>query len=225
MKRGHSSTALVLIPALLAGFSNDAFAQEAQNAQAVALASLAQALKRTRPEKTKGDFSANNDQVWSSLLAACGTETITNACANAAIFAASGECEASAKFFKKSTTRWQVVSLVITLASAAFTGVGASTTIANTKIFSTLGGTTALGAVGATINANATGDQTGLAAVNSTLAKLQTFALGTGTPPTAPAANVIFTQARMYGAQCAAAANGSTANGSATTPSSNSPPK
>jgi hypothetical protein len=202
--------AVMLLIAVLAAFPSETFAQDA--------AVLKLATART-PEKNKGDFNANNTKIWSNILAQCSVAAVNEACANAAIFAASAECEDSAKFFKKGTTGWQTITLLLTLASASFTAVGASSTIASAKIFSTLGGTTGLGAVGTTINANSAGDQAGLASVNSTIGKLQTFALGTGTPPAPPAAVVIFQQARLYGAQCAAAANGSPANNSSSTPS------
>jgi hypothetical protein len=207
MKRTHA--VFVLVPALLVGFCNGAFAQEAQQLQ--------KTLARN-PEKSKGDFRANNEDVWAKLWAVCGSGAVTDACANAAVFAASAECEASARWFKRGTRGWQAASILLTLASAAFTGVGASTTIANAKVFSTLGGTTGLGAVSTTMNANAASDQAGLAVVNSTLAGLATFLKGTGTPtPTPPTASAIFQQARIYGAECAAAANGSPANSTSTT--------
>ncbi len=194
-----------------------AVAQERVSAQSPpAFAAMAETLKR-KPEKNKGDFTQNNERIWSALLSTCGN--VTEACANAAVYAASNECEASAKFFKKGTTGWQTVSLVLSIASAAFTGVGASTTLANAKVFSTLGGTTGLSAVGATLNANVAGDQAGLASVNSTLSGLQKFLLGSGTPPVLPSSSAVFTQARLYGAACAAAANASPANDSSKTPS------
>ncbi len=166
-------------------------------------------------ETTKGDFIANNNKVWSSLLATCSD--VDDACANAAIFAASSECEDSAKFFRKGTKGWQIFSISLTLASAAFTGVGASATLANAKVFSTLGGSTGLAALVPTLNANATGDQAGMVAVSTTLSSLQAYARGTaaaGTAVTPPENQAIFQQARIYGALCAAAANASPATNS-----------
>src|ERR1017187_5867300 len=221
-KNTRSSMTLItlLIAGLLTASSSETFAQDAAPAQAEAPAqgqaqaqagALAKATART-PEKTKGDFVTNNTNVWNGILAQCGT--VNDACANAAVFAASAECEDSAKFFRKGTKAWQILSIALTLASATFTGVGASTTISSAKVFSTLGGSTGLAAAVPTLNANATGDQTAMATVASTIAKLQVYALGTGTPPTPPTPAALFQQARLYGATCAAAANASPANNS-----------
>lgn len=218
-RKTRCSRALItlLIAGLLTASSGEAFAQEAAEqaaavqAAAVQAAALAKATTRM-PEKTKGDFVTNNATVWNGILAQCGT--VTDACANAAVFAASAECEDSAKFFRKGTKGWQIFSIVLTLASAGFTGVGASTTLSNAKVYSTLGGTTGLGALLPTLNANATGDQAGMTTVASTIAKLQAYALGTGAPPTPPTAAALFQQARIYGAMCASAANASPANNS-----------
>jgi hypothetical protein len=210
----------LLVAGLLTATSSETFAQNVAPAQDIAAApdvqaaqarALAQQTART-PEKTKGDFVANNARVWNAILAQCGT--VDAACANAAVFAASAECEDSAKFFRKGTKGWQIFSIVLTLTSASFTGVGASTTLSNAKVFSTLGGSTGLAAVVPTLNANATGDQTGMTTVASTIAKLQAYALGTGSPPTPPTAAALFQQARLYGATCASAANASPANNS-----------
>jgi hypothetical protein len=230
--KGNTLTTVTLIALLIAGLltgsSREAFAQEAvvaqpqpsvqaeapaqAEAQAQAQAqALGQRIAR-QPEKNKGDFVENNARVWSNLLAQCGT--VNDTCANAAVFAASAECEASAKYFRKGTKGWQIFSIVLTLASASFTAVGASATIANAKIYSTLGGGTGLSAIVPSLNANASGDQTGMTTVASTIGKLQSYALGTGTPPTPPTAAALFQQARLYGATCAAAANSSPASNS-----------
>jgi len=227
MKGTRSFTALALLMlALLAGFSKDAFAQEAQTAQP---ANIAASLKRSN-EKNKADFQTNNEKVWSAVTTICDAVDLTGPaltaanqnCINAAIFAANGECSASAKYFKRDTKKWQVFSIVLTLASAGFTGVGASATLANAKIYSTLGGTMGLGSLPATLNANANSDQAGLATVTSVLTKLQTIAMSTGTPPVNPTPEQIYTQARNLGAQCSAAATSSPASGSSTTPSGKS---
>jgi hypothetical protein len=209
----------LLIAGLLAVFPGETFGQDIPNVQTASMtqaAALKTAVTRA-PERKKGDFVANNAKVWSDLLAQCGT--VNDACANAAVFAASAECEDSSKFFRKGTKGWQIFSIVLTLASAGFTGVGASSTLANAKIYSTLGGSTGLAALVPTLNANATGDQTGMTTVASTIAKLQTYALGTGTPPTPPIAAALFLQARLYGATCASAANASPATNSSAPPS------
>ena len=218
----------LMIAGLLAAFPGKTYGQDAPMVQPAPMTerlaadqakALTTAVTRTKTERTKGDFVENNDKVWAALLAQCNP--VNDACANAAVFAASAECEDSAKFFRKGTKGWTIFSIALTLASAGFTGVGASATLANAKIYSTLGGSTGLASVLPTLNANATGDQTGMTTVASTIAKLQTYSLGTGTgttltPPTAAA---LFLQARTYGATCAAAANSSPATNSSAPPS------
>jgi hypothetical protein len=119
------------------------------------------------------------------------------------------------------------------LASAGFTAVGASTTIANARLFSTLGGTTGLGSITTTINANSSADAAGLTAVNTTLANFLIFLKsgvvpgaiapqptpsatdGTGAtaPPgagnTSPDNATIYKFAPVFAAQCEAAATSS----------------
>jgi hypothetical protein len=97
------------------------------------------------------------------------------------------------------------------MASAAFTGIGASTTIASAKVWSTLGGTTGLGAATASANANVTSDQVGIASVNTTLTNFTTY-IQTGKNGNPPAAADIFKIAPLYGAQCMAAATSSAGN-------------
>jgi hypothetical protein len=209
---------ILLIAGMLTASSIETFAQDVAPAQAQsqpqaqAQARALATLTARTPEKNKGDFVANNEQVWNNLLAECNP--VNDACANAALFAASAECEDSSKYFRKGTKGWQILSIVLTLASASFTGVGASTTLTDAKIFSTLGGSTGLAAAVPTLNANAAGDQAGMTTVASTIAKLQAYALGTGTPPKTPTAAALFQQARTYGAICATAANSSPANNS-----------
>ncbi|HTB11155.1 MAG TPA: hypothetical protein VK752_06280 [Bryobacteraceae bacterium] len=178
------------------------------------------AFAQTTPKftKNKRQFVANNADAWKVLAATpgCMANPVTDACAQGAIVRVTTECGASALFFQRANTTWQIVNLGLILASAAFTAVGASTTIANAKIFSTLGGTTGLGATTTTINANSTGDQTGLASVNTTLAAFLTF-LKTGAVPGAAAAGAgaapdnptIYKLAPVFAAQCEAAATGS----------------
>lgn len=171
--------------------------------------------------KNKRQFVANNKKAWDDLAATAGCTgtTITDACAQTAIVLVSTECGGSARFFQRASTTWQVVNLSLILASAAFTAVGASTTIANAKIFSTLGGTTGLGATTTTINANSAGDQTGLTSVNTTLANFLTF-LKTGAVPgaaatgggSAPDNATIYKFAPVFAAQCEAAATASSAS-------------
>jgi hypothetical protein len=205
----HLSTILALLLAVPISLSTT----PARAAEA-AFTSLSTALIR-QPERSKEDFTKNNEKIWSALLASCSDlsdTTVANTCGTAAVFAASNECEASAKYFRKSAKGWTIATIALTGLSAVSTAVGASATIANAKIWSTLGGTTGLGAVSTTINSASTTDQSGLATVNGTLAKLQVFALGTCTPATPPTGPTLFTQARLYGAECAAAANSSSAS-------------
>jgi hypothetical protein len=120
------------------------------------------------------------------------------------------ECSASAKFFKKDTRVWNIISFSMVLASAAFTAVGASSTLANAKIFSTLGGTTGLGAVTAAANTNVSADQGGLAALNTVNSTFLKF-VQTGGTNSGPADNVlVYKSAPIYALQCTAAANAST---------------
>lgn len=134
-----------------------------------------------------------------------GSGGIDDACAAA-------QCSADAKFFRTQATGWQHLGLALILISAASTAVGTSATIANAKIWSTLGGTTGLGAATTAVNSDISGDQTGLSAVNSALAALTKLV----TQSPAPAPLAIYQAAPLYAAQCDAAAN---------TSSSSSPPK
>jgi hypothetical protein len=98
---------------------------------------------------------------------------------------ASNQCAASAKFLKKDAKSWQYLSFSLLIASAAFTGLGAAATIAGSttvpKVFSTLGGTTGLGAAVSSANANVGTDQTGLISINTTLNQFITYVTTGGT--------------------------------------------
>jgi hypothetical protein len=126
-----------------------------------------------RSPKRFQDSIANG---WAYVFNMCPSGQITDQCAAAAILMASNECSASAKWFKRDSRTWLYLNIGLLLASAIFTGVGASTTIANAKVWSTLGGTTGLGAVTSSVNANVSSDQAGVASVNATLASFITFA-------------------------------------------------
>jgi len=102
-----------------------------------------------------------------------------------------------------------VLGFSLVIASAAFTAVGASTTIADAKVFSTLGGTTGLGAATSLIAANTAGDQAGLASVNTTLGNFLKFVQTGGANNAPPCNKDIYKSAPLYAAQCAAAANAS----------------
>ena len=175
----------------------------------------------------KSKWIAQNKRVWYSITSSCSGAQISDQCAQAAIVQTTTVCGASGKYFQRATTRWKVANIVLILASAAFTAVGASTTIANAKIFATLGGTTGLGAVTTTLNANASADSAGITAVNTTLANFLVF-LRTGSVPGAPATTpagqgggggpqtltppdnaTIFKLAPVFAAECEAAATSS----------------
>jgi hypothetical protein len=186
----------------------------------------------TKAPRNKREFVARSHAEWTALnfTGPCGGASsaggvISNACAEAAIEQTASECGGSARFFERSSTTWQVVNLLMILASAGFTAVGASTTIANARTLATLGGTTGLGAVTTTIHANSSADAAGLAAVNTTLANFLIF-LKSGIVPGAinaqPASGVtepavaaapdnatIYKFAPVFAAQCEAAATSS----------------
>jgi hypothetical protein len=227
----RSLSVCLLIPVLIAGAPDVTHGQElapvaqgaaapaSADAKAQAIGAFTAALKRIG-EKNKGDFNNNNDKIWSTLLNACGV--VDQQCANAAIFAAGNECEASAKFFTKNATRWQTMSLVLVLTAATFIGFGASTATTflkvQPKVWAALGGTTGLGAAGTEAKANATGDLAGVGAVSTILGQLATL-LTPQPPAVAVNVNEVFLKARLFGAQCSSAANGSATNASAPTPS------
>lgn len=221
----YTSTALValLIAALLAASPTDTFAQ-ANSSQNTSAQSTKPPAKATR---NKRQFLANNKADWKDLAdGVCKDETATNACAQAAIVQVTTECAASARFFQRATIAWQILDFALIISSAGFTAVGASTTIANAKIYSTLGGTTGLGAVTSTIITNAAGDQVGLAKVNATLQNFLTYVqtggaskaapAGAGAPNAAgaPSDADIYRSAPIYAAQCVAAATGSSGTAS-----------
>jgi large repetitive protein len=150
-RRTYSSaiSAIALTAALLAGLPTEALAQ------------------------SRAGFAKSNDKAWSKLASQC--TTVSAACAYAAERETNKICTASGKFYSKGSTAWTWISFSMVVASAASTAVGASTTLANTKIWSTLGGTTALGAVTTSANSNSTADQNGLAAVNAAHEKFNEF--------------------------------------------------
>jgi hypothetical protein len=178
----------------------------------------------TKAPRNKREFVAKSHAEWTALnfTGPCGDASsagvISNACAEAAIVQTASECGGSARFFERSSRTWQVVNLLMILASAGFTAVGASTTIANARTFATLGGTTGLGAVTTTINANSSADAAGLTAVNTTLANFLIF-LKSGVVPgaiapqpassAAPDNAAIYKFAPVFAAQCEAAATSS----------------
>lgn len=165
------------------------------------------AFARSQPKaQTLSPMAAANNAAWKKI-ANTDCATVNDACAHAAIVEASTECANAARSFRKDTKKWQWIGFGLLIVSAASTAVGASATIANAKVWSTLGGTTGLGAVSTTVTANQSTDQTGLNSVNATILKFQTFLQGSG--GAVPTAQAIYNQAPTYGAACTAAAEAS----------------
>ena len=199
MKRNtYGSAALValLIAALLAAFSSDTLAENVQ----------------PRNYKTKALMNKGNAEGWNNVATKCTTTPVSDECAQAAIVETTTECGADAQLFTKDVKVWKIIGFAMVAASAAFTGVGASATIANAKKYSTLGGTTGLGAVTTNINSNVTTDQGGLTALNTVLTNFLTYVQTGGTNKAAPDNASIYKSAPIYAAQCAAAANASSAS-------------
>jgi hypothetical protein len=145
----------------------------------------------------------NDQSAWNTLTSgACST--IGTPCAVAAIALASQQCSADAKFFQRQKVGYSRFSLFLILLSAGFTGVGASSTIANAKIFSTLGGTTGIGAATTAVNSDATADQTSLSAITTAIGKLE--ALGSSYDGSNAAAAKILLQAPAIVSECDTAA-------------------
>jgi hypothetical protein len=148
---------------------------------------------------------------WNTLMAAgqpCDSaKTPDTACAAAAIALASQQCSKDASFFQRQKIGYSRFSLFLILLSAGFTGVGASSTIANAKIYSTLGGTTGIGAATTAVNSDATADQTSLTAIATAIGKLE--ALGSNYDGTS--ASKVLLQAPAIAAECDAAAGTSPA--------------
>jgi hypothetical protein len=198
MKNSACSTracALTLIAALLAALPTNMFAKDAKFAKGDGMPK--------RSGRSHKAFNQNNALGWAWVRAQC-TDPDTVECAQAAVLEASTECGDSAKFFKTGSETWKWIGFTLVIVSAASTAVGASTTIANSKVWSTLGGTTGLGAVTTTVNSNVTADQNAVAAVNATLDNLNTAVTTAGEDYAR-----IYLTASIYGGKCAAIANSS----------------
>jgi hypothetical protein len=182
MKIGHNAMVVVLIGAVLGQFS-------AQTLRADDLQDTKNAPKIKTKSVSAFNGSIQDGWTWVATkpCAQASPGNVTDQCAAAALLMASNVCSASAKFLKKDSQMWKIISVSMLVASAAFTGIGASTTLANAKIWSTLGGTTGLGAVTSSVNANVTNDQTGLASINTTLGNLITYVTTGGKAQTASA--------------------------------------
>ena len=211
-RRGTAAVACKTLVTLLTvgsllGFATNSMAQT-NPAAAPAQQTAFTVTARTNGDKTKADFNKNNIVAWNQIVNNC--TTATPECAQAAIAEVSTECSIAGKFFKKDTKKWEWINFALIMSSAAFTAVGASATIANAKVFSTLGGTTGLGAVTTTINANAASDQAGLAAVNTVLQNFLKFVQTGGPSNGAATDDSILKAAPVYASQCSLAANAST---------------
>ena len=188
--------AVFLIATLLAVFPTDTLAKETVFSQGSA--------PPVRLGRTHAAFNKNNSIGWQWVRAQCTANPKTVDCAQAAVLETSTICGDSAKFFKRGSETWKWIGFTMVLVSAASTAVGASTTIANAKIWSTLGGTTGLGAVTTSVNSNITTDQNALAAINATLASFDTAVNTAGTRY-----DQIYLVASIYATQCEAIANSS----------------
>jgi hypothetical protein len=153
-------------------------------------------------KKDQGD-----QQAWQNLANGLCSGTIGTACAAAAVQLASQQCSASASLFQRQKVGYSRFSLFLILLSAGFTGVGASATIANAKIYSTLGGTTGIGAATTAVNSDATADQTSLSAISTAIGKLEAL----GSNYASGDAEKVYLQAPAIAAECNAAAGTSPA--------------
>jgi hypothetical protein len=186
--------ALLVSATLVTSSSREAFGQDraqvlaADNALQIAKdrdAAIQLTMKNTKINtSSRAKFSESSATGWAWVQTQC-TNAQSDQCSAAAIMMASNQCTASAKFLKKDAKSWQYLSFSLLLASAAFTGLGAASTIAGSttvpKVFSTLGGTTGLGAVVSSANANVSTDQTGLVSINTTLNQFITYVTTGGT--------------------------------------------
>lgn len=126
--------------------------------------------------KTRMRYIAINQDAWQTINNSADCKpTPTVACKERVILQVTSTCTEFAQFYRKESAAWSAVGFGLVLASAAFTGVGASTTIANAKVYSTLGGTTGLGAVTSTAKSSSTNDLAGVTAVYAELGKFQAF--------------------------------------------------
>jgi hypothetical protein len=231
--------ALALLSAMIAASPvSDVSAQTATNpTPGAATAKIGVASENGKPTgelkplksatRDKAKLSAYNNAGWSWLINSdyC-KDTQSNACANHALVLAGTICSSSALVFQKKTRDWQAAQLILVLASAGFTGAGSAATLAGSstvpKVFSTLGGTTGLGAVTATTNTNISDYQAGVAAVNQIQAEIQK--LDTPTKDDSDTNQKILVQAEGYANQCVAANPlGSTNTGKGSTPAAPAP--
>lgn len=222
--RNFRALVVLLVASLLTVFTTDTFGQtiNVPNPTATTLSVTetskhaqeptvtVKATKRTIHTKDKSKLAVNNQAAWEYLEThACAPAARLASppeCVDHAILLVNSTCAAASNSYQKGSKGWQTVGFSLILASAAFTGIGAAATIAGSttvpKIFSTLGGTTGLGAVTATVNSNASGDMAGSAAVNAVMSDFQTYLLKGGTSGTRPVADQIYPYISTYATQC-----------------------
>jgi hypothetical protein len=148
---------------------------------------LAQGNEQKTPQSKKAPLirrrsktQTNFDQYWTALLQSppC-SPTPGSTCRYLAAAAVNQACAQYALFYQKESTGWSVATFALVLASAGFTGAGAAATLAGSttvpKVFSSLGGTTGLGAVTSTVKANQSTDEAAISAVNAEIAKFNDF--------------------------------------------------
>jgi len=173
-------------------------------------------------KKGRSQLGDTNDTAWETLLSKDCSDQQSERCASEALLLANSTCAASSLLFQRVSSGWQKVQFVLMIASAGFTGAGAAATIAGSttvpKVFSTLGGTSGLGASYATINTYEQGDAAGITAVNAIQAEI--LKLGAPSTTDTPGNATIFQQAEGYAYQCVAA-NPSGTTGNSTTPGNN----
>lgn len=223
--KGYSSTTLaILLMALTSAvFTTSSIAQTvtdpnvytAGTGQGGRDLTITSAGPKVKPIKSatrdRAKLAAYNNAAWNNLLHGQGTCTDpqSTACANDALTLAGSTCSSSALLFQTGTRAWQKWQFALVIASAGFTGVGSAATIAGSttvpKIFSTLGGTTGLGAVTATTNSNISDNQAGVAAVNVIQGELQKLTSPGPAKGDDPANQAILSQAQGYANQCVAA--------------------
>jgi hypothetical protein len=173
-------------------------------------------------KKDRSQLAAANDRAWQILLSKDCSDRQSEACAAEAVMLANSTCAASSLLFQRVSSGWQKAQFILMIAAAGFTGVGAAATIDGSmtvpKVFSTLGGTSGIGASYATINSYEQGSAAGITAVNAIQAEI----LKLQTPATSddPGNATIFQQAEGYSYQCVAA-NPSGTTGNTTTPGNN----
>lgn len=158
------------------------------------------------PVKKLADLTKVNELGRQVVDLQCEADASSDQCAAAAAWQVTELCNRSAELFKKDSTTWKWVGFSLLIASAAFTGVGASATLANAKVFSTLGATTGLGSVVTLTTSNQGAAQGGLLVLNQTSQAFLKF-IQSGGKDGAPADNdLIYRSAPAYALECITAA-------------------